>query len=275
MTGTSGPVSPIADFVRRVREREPLVGYWLLADSPVMTERLARGGYDYLCLDQQHGLMGYHGIRDGLLAVDAGGGLGPRPTVGLVRTAVNDLRCIGQALDAGAAGVIVPMIDDAEAAREAVRNAKYPPLGRRSYGPMRAELRRGPDLDVVNDTTLVAVMIETAAGLDHVEEIAAVPGVDALYVGPYDLTLAVGGADPDDTAAVDARDAAFGRILRAAHGEGKAVGVHADDGDTAAERLALGFDFVSIEGDLVHLEQIARTHLDRARGDRPSTNAAP
>lgn len=265
MTRTSNPVSPIGDFVRRVREREPLVGYWLLADSPVMTERLARGGYDYLCLDQQHGLMGYHGIRDGLMAIDAGGVLGPRPTVGLVRTAANDLRCIGQALDAGAAGVIVPMIDDAEAARAAVRNAKYPPLGCRSYGPMRAELRRGPDLGVVNDTTLVAVMIETAAGLDHVEEIAAVPGVDALYVGPYDLTLAVGGADPDDPAAVEARDAALKRILRAAHDEGKAVGIHADDGGTAAARLALGFDFVSIEGDLVHLEQIAQSHLDSAR----------
>ncbi|WP_031470239.1 HpcH/HpaI aldolase family protein [Sciscionella sediminilitoris] len=244
----------IADFVRRVREREPLVGYWLLADSPVMAERLARGGYDYLCLDQQHGLMGYHGIRDGLLAIDAGGVLGPRPTVGLVRTAANELRCIGQALDAGAAGVIVPMIDDAEAAREAVRNAKYPPLGRRSYGPMRAELRRGTDLAVVNETTLVAVMIETAAGLENVEEIATVPGVDALYVGPYDLTLAVGGIDN-----------ALKRILVTAHRNGKAAGIHADDGDTAAERLALGFDFVSIEGDLPHLEQIAQSHLDQAR----------
>ena len=136
------------------------------------------------------------------MAIDAGGVLGSRPTVGIVRTAANDLRCIGQALDAGAAGVIVPMIENAEAAREAVRNAKYPPLGRRSYGPMRSELRRGPDLAVVNDTALVAVMIETAAGLEHVEEIAAAPGVDALYVGPYDLTLAIGGGNPDDPAAV-------------------------------------------------------------------------
>ncbi|GAA0521572.1 aldolase [Saccharopolyspora subtropica] len=265
MTRANQSATPVADFVRRVREREPLVGYWLLADSPVMTERLARTGFDYLCLDQQHGLMGYSGIRDGLMAIDAGGALGPRPTVGLVRTAANDPRCIGQALDAGAAGVIVPMIDDAEAAREAVRNAKYPPLGRRSYGPMRSELRRGSDLAVVNDTTLVAVMIETAAGLDNVAEIAAVPGVDALYVGPYDLTLAIGGGHPDDPAAVEARDAALHRILRAGHAAGKAVGIHADDGDTAAARLALGFDFISIEGDLVHLEQIARSHLDRAR----------
>ncbi|MGW5745339.1 HpcH/HpaI aldolase family protein [Amycolatopsis sp. NPDC003861] len=248
----------IEDFVRRVREREPLVGYWLLADSPVMTERLARGGYDYLCLDQQHGLMGYHGIRDGLMAIDAGGGLGPRPTIGLVRTAENDPRCIGQALDAGAAGVIVPMIDNAGAARAAVRSAKYPPLGRRSYGPMRAELRRGPDLAVVNDTTLVAVMIETASGLENVEEIAGVDGVDALYVGPYDLALAIGDIK-----------AALHRIVDAGHANGKPVGIHADDGDMAAERLALGFDFVSIEGDLVHLEQIAQSHLDRVRpGER-------
>ncbi|MCR6486704.1 aldolase/citrate lyase family protein [Amycolatopsis sp. OK19-0408] len=253
----------IEDFVRRVRSREAVVGYWLLADSPVMAERLATGGYDYLCLDQQHGLMGYHGIRDGLLAIDAGGGLGPRPTVGLVRTAANDPRCVGQALDAGAAGVIVPMIDDAEAARAAVRHAKYPPQGRRSYGPMRAELRRGPDLAVVNDTTLVAVMIETASGLEHVEEIAAVPGVDALYVGPYDLALAIG-----DT------EAALKRILLAAHDNEKPVGIHADDGAMAAERLALGFDFVSIEGDLVHLEQVAQSHLDRAHRRERNSHAS-
>lgn len=243
--------TPIADFVRRVRAREPLVGYWLLADSPVMAERLARLGYDYLCLDQQHGLMGYHGIRDGLMAIDAGGVLGPRSTVGLVRGAANDLHCIGQALDAGAAGVIVPMIDDAAAAREMVRNAKYPPLGRRSYGPMRAELRREPDLALVNDTTLVAAMIETAGGLENVDEIAAVEGVDALYIGPYDLTIAVGGGHPDDPSAQAAHDGALQRILRAGHDAGKAVGIHADDGATAAARLALGFDFISIEGDLV------------------------
>lgn len=266
MTRTEESATPIAAFARRLRGREPLVGYWALADSPVMTERLASVGYDYVCLDQQHGLMGYAGVRDGLMAIDAGGVLGPRPTVGLVRAAANDLRCIGQALDAGAAGVIVPMIDDAAAAREAVRHARYPPLGRRSYGPMRSELRRGPDLAAVNDATLVAVMIETAAGLENVAGIAAVPGVDALYVGPYDLTLAIGGGSPDDLAAVEQRDAALQRILRAGHGAGKAVGVHAADGDAAASRLSLGFDFVSIEGDLVHLEQIAQWHLDRACG---------
>ncbi len=266
MTGNPTVIrTPIQDFVARIRRREPVVGYWLLGDSAVMAERLARVGYDFLCLDQQHGLMGYREIRDGLIAIDAGGVLGPRPTLGLVRTAANDLTCIGQALDAGAAGVIVPMIDDADAARNAVRNAKYPPAGRRSYGPMRAELRRGPDLAAVNDETLVAVMIETAAGLDNVEEIAAVDGVDALYVGPYDLTLAVGGGDPSDPAATDARIAAFGRILRAGHEAGKAVGIHADDGEMAAQRFALGFDFVSIEGDLVHLEQIAASHLAQAR----------
>ncbi|MFW0795905.1 aldolase/citrate lyase family protein [Gordonia sp. CPCC 205515] len=254
----------IGDFVSRIRRREPMVGYWLLGDSAVMAERLARVGYDYLCLDQQHGLMGYREIRDGLIAIDAGAGLGPTPTIGLVRTSANDLTCIGQALDAGAAGVIIPMIDDADAAREAVRNAKYPPMGRRSFGPMRGELRRGSDLAVVNDETLVAVMIETAAGLENVEEIAAVDGLDALYVGPYDLTLAVGGAHPSDPASVAARDAALERILRAGHTAGKAVGIHADDGPMAAHRLALGFDFVSIEGDLVHLEQIARAHLEQA-----------
>ena len=255
----------IEDFAQRIRNRERLIGYWLLADSPLMAERLAAGGYDYLCIDQQHGLLGYQGIRDGLVAIDAGGGLGPRPTVGLVRVAENGLRCIGQALDAGAAGVIVPMVNNATEAEAAVCNAKYPPLGKRSYGPMRSELRRSRDLARVNATTLIAVMIETAEGLENVEEIAAVPGVDALYVGPYDLTLTVGGGNPDDPKAMAARDAALRRILDAAHGCGKAVGIHADDGDMAAARLRLGFDFISIEGDLVHLQQVAEEHLEHAR----------
>ncbi|MGV9709789.1 HpcH/HpaI aldolase family protein [Gordonia sp. NPDC003424] len=257
-------MSAIEEFVARVRRREPMVGYWLLADSAVMAERLARVGYDYLCLDQQHGLMGYREIRDGLMAIDAGSTLGSQRTFGLVRTRSNDHACIGQALDAGAVGVIVPMVDDAHAAADAVRNAKYPPYGRRSFGPMRAELRLGPDLGTVNDSTLVVVMIETAAGLANVEEIAAVDGVDALYVGPYDLTLAMGGGDPSDPLAEGPRAEALSRILRAGHDAGKAVGIHSDDGDMAAHRLGLGFDFVSIEGDLVHLEQIARRHLELA-----------
>jgi 4-hydroxy-2-oxoheptanedioate aldolase len=234
----------------------------------MMAEHLARLGYDYLCVDQQHGLMDARGVMDNLLAIDAGGVLGPRPTVGLVRVGANDFRLIGQALDAGAAGVIVPMVESAVEAREAVEAALYRPTGRRSFGPMRGELRRSGSLSVVNETTLVAVMIETRAGYEHATEIAGVEGVDALYVGPWDLTVSLSDGRLGEPDAEALRDTAFLEIIEAAHTAGKAVGVHSDDGDMAAARMALGFDFVSIEGDMVHLEQIAQEHLDAARATR-------
>lgn len=258
-------MSAVEEFVARIRARERIIGYWLCQDSPMMAERLARGGYDYLCIDQQHGLMGARDVMNNLLAIDAGGALGERPTVGIVRVGANDFRTIGQVLDAGAAGVIVPMVESAEDAQRVVEAVRYPPLGRRSYGPVRGELRRSESLAVDNETTFVAVMIETVAGLENVEQIAAVDGIDALYVGPWDLTVSLSGGRLGEPDAEAMRDAAFMTIIEAAHAAGKAVGVHSDDGPMAAQRLALGFDFASIEGDVIHLEQIAQAHLDQAR----------
>lgn len=228
-------------------------------------ERLARNDYDYLCIDQQHGLLGIEGVIRNLQAIDAGGSLGLWPTVGLVRIGVNDFRTIGQVLDAGAAGIIVPMVESSEAARQTVSAAKYPPLGRRSYGQVRGELRRSEATTVVNDTTFVAVMIETREGYNRVEEIAAVDGIDALYVGPWDLTISLTDGDLEGSEAEALREEALAKVVRVAHEAGKAAGTHADSGDTASQRLAQGYDFVSVEGDLTHLEEIAQNHLARAR----------
>lgn len=258
------PASPaIPEFARKLRTREPLVGYWVVLDSPASTERLARVGYDYVCLDQQHGLLGYDGLLRGLMAVDAGSRLGPVETVGIVRVAANDLTWIGHALDAGAAAVIVPLVDSADDARLAVQNSKYPPLGRQSYGPMRAQLR--VDMQASNADVPLLVMIETAGGLANVEEIVAVDGVDGLYVGPSDLSLALGAAFPGDPAVGEALDAALERIKAAARTVGKAVGIHTPSGEVARRRLAEGFDVVTVSGDLVHLEEVGSAHLGTAR----------
>lgn len=254
-----------AEFAAKFRAREPLVGYWVVMDSPTATERLARTGYDYVCIDQQHGLLGYDGIRNGLLAIDAGSHLGPRRTVGMVRAAANDLTWIGQALDAGATGIIVPLINNAEDAALAVANTKYPPLGNRSYGPMRSQLRIGPVPAEVNDSTLVLAMIETPSGLENVEAIAATPGIDALYVGPSDLALAVGAKFPGDPDIAEIFDVALERVKAAAAAAGISVGIHAPSGAVAAQRLAEGFHFSSVASDIVHLEQIAASHLNDAR----------
>lgn len=253
----------VSDFARRVRARDAIVGYWVVLDSPVATERIARLGYDYVCFDAQHGLLDYKGLLAGLTAVDAGG-----ESVGLVRVASNDPFFIGQSLDAGAAGIIVPLVNTAEDAARAVASAKYPPLGVRSYGPMRSALRVGPTPADSNEATVVLAMIETPQGLENVEAIASTPGIDGLYIGPSDLRIAVGGASTTDASVDEAFEAAVERIDQAAEAAGITAGFHTASGQVAAQRLAQGFTFVTVSSDLVHLELAAKAHLEVARGQR-------
>ncbi|MET9478519.1 MULTISPECIES: aldolase/citrate lyase family protein [unclassified Streptomyces] len=251
-----------AQFTAALRNREQLIGYWSLLDSPIAAERLARVGYDYLAFDAQHGLFGYQGMLNNLLATDTKGST----AVGMVRVEANDLTYIGKALDAGASAVIVPLIDNARDAADAVAAVRYPPLGRRSYGPMRAQLRIGPDPADTHEQTAVLAMIETADGLANVEEICATPGLDGIYVGPSDLRLAIGGATSTDPSVQDDFEQALTRVRKAAEAAGIAAGIHNADGASAARRLAEGFTFASVAADVVHLQQIATSHLEAARG---------
>ncbi|MBB4934873.1 4-hydroxy-2-oxoheptanedioate aldolase [Lipingzhangella halophila] len=251
-----------AEFARRIRERRSAIGYWVIMDAPVATERIGRLGYDYVAFDAQHGLLGYSGILNGLLAVDAGG-----TSVGMVRVEANDPTAIGRALDAGAGGVIVPMVNSAEDAAAAVSAARYPPRGTRSYGPMRAMLRVGPRPAETDASTLVLAMIETPEGLRNVADICATPGLDGVYVGPSDLCLAVGGAYPGDPDVAEVFDTALSTVSAAAAEAGIAAGIHTPNGDVAARRLTEGYTFATVAADLVHLEQAARDHLSVARGE--------
>lgn len=243
-----------------VRHRERWTGYWIVTDNAVGTERIAGVGYDYVCIDAQHGLLGYDGVLRGIQAIDAGGSAVP-----MVRVEANDPTYIGKALDAGAWAVIVPLINSAEDAMQAVAAAKYPPRGIRSYGPMRASLRLGPDPAIVDATTGMFVMIETADGLANVDAIAATPGVDGLYVGPSDLSLAVGAARPGAVDELAAWEPAIEAVTAAAAANGIACGMHCATGEQAAQWLKRGFTFTTVSGDLVHLEAIAREHLEAAR----------
>jgi 4-hydroxy-2-oxoheptanedioate aldolase len=249
------------EFATRLRNRERILGYWSVLDCPVATEWLAYVGWDYLALDLQHGLIGYSGMLSGLTAVDAAGG-----PVGLVRVEANDPTPIGRALDAGAAGVIVPLVNDAAGAARAVAAATYPPNGIRSYGPMRSQLRIGPVPAEADRDTVVLAMIETPEGLANVEEICAVPGLDGVYVGPSDLRLAVGGAHPQDPAVADEFEAAVTRVREAAAAAGVAAGIHTPEGAVAARRLAEGFTFASVASDLTHLKAASAAHLKAATG---------
>ncbi|NEB00886.1 aldolase/citrate lyase family protein [Streptomyces sp. SID13726] len=250
-----------AAFAAALRAREQLIGYWSVLDSPVSTERVARLGYDYVALDAQHGLLEYAGVLRSLTAIDTKGST----AVGLVRVEANDPSPIGKALDAGATGVIVPLVDTARDAADAVAAVRYPPLGRRSYGPMRSGLRIGPDPADAHEQTVVLAMIETAEGLANVEEICATDGLDGVYVGPSDLRLALGGATSTDPALAAEFEAALVTVRTAADAAGIAAGIHNADGAGAAKRLAEGFTFATVACDLVHLEQAAGAHLAAAR----------
>ncbi|WP_033340956.1 HpcH/HpaI aldolase family protein [Catenuloplanes japonicus] len=247
-------------ITERLRRRDTVLGYWVTLDSPISTERIGRLGYDYVCLDLQHGLIGYEGMVRGLMAIDAGGS-----AAGLVRVGANDPGLIGRALDAGAYGVIVPLIDTADDAARAVAAATYPPGGIRSYGPMRSALRIGPVPADADRAVATLAMIETAGGLANVEAICAVPGLTGVYVGPSDLRIAIGGAHPADPAVDDEFEAAVARVAAAAAAAGIAAGIHTPSGAEAARRLAQGFTFASVASDLVQLENVAAGHLRDAR----------
>ncbi|MGH3878455.1 MAG: HpcH/HpaI aldolase family protein [Actinophytocola sp.] len=244
-------------FAARLRARERVLGYWCALDAPVATERIARLGYDYVCLDGQHGYLGYSGLLSGLQAIDAAGG-----SVGLVRVEANDITPIGRALDAGAVGVIVPLIETPADAAAAVASVRYPPVGRRSFASNRSGLRPAE----ANERNVVIAMIETPTALSEVDAICATPGLDGVYVGPSDLSLAVGGAYPMDPAVSEKFESAVARIRDAAKQAGIAAGIHTPEGATAARRLAEGYTFATIASDLNHLEQAARNHLESARG---------
>ena len=202
------------EFTARARRRERVVGYWMTLDSPGLAERLAGVGFDYVVLDAQHGELDGRAQAAALIAIDAASGAS-----GLVRVEANQATPIGRALDSGAAGVIVPLVNSAADAAAAVASSRYPPAGIRSFGPLRSDLRIGPAPAEVNATILVLAMIETAAGLAAVEEIAATPGLDGLYIGPSDLSLGVGASYPGDPAAAQALDAALVRIRTSLRGQ--------------------------------------------------------
>jgi 4-hydroxy-2-oxoheptanedioate aldolase len=248
-------------FAARLRRRERILGYWCVLDCPLATEWLSHIGWDYIALDMQHGIIGYPGMVAGLTAIDAAHG-----PVGLVRIEENNPTAIGRALDAGAAGIIVPLINTAHDAASAISAATYPPNGIRSYGPMRAQLRIGPLPATTNADTVLLAMIETPQGLANVEEICAVPGLDGIYVGPSDLRLAVGGAHSADPAVDDEFEAALTRIRIAAANAGIAAGIHTPDGTTAARRLSEGFTLASVASDVVHLKLASAAHLKAATG---------
>jgi 4-hydroxy-2-oxoheptanedioate aldolase len=243
--------------LRQWRAGERSLGIWLGLNDLYSAEMLAGLGFDWLCVDLQHGFMDAADLAR-ILAATA-----TSATTPLVRVVANEFDQIGKALDAGAHGVIVPMVNSAEEAARAVAACRYPPRGRRSNGPIRGVLDAGDYLSSANDEIACVLMIETAEGLANVEAIAATPGVDALFIGPVDmcLTLRLGATDFASPKFVDA----LRRVIAACVANGKTPGIFGYSAELAARYLTEGFTFASIGADTALLRAAAVDALESVR----------
>jgi 4-hydroxy-2-oxoheptanedioate aldolase len=230
-------------------------GVWALASDPDRAAALTRLGFDWVALDAQHGQFDDRAMqrvftarRDDSVPVH-------------VRVRSRDAGLIGRTLDVGAAGVIVPMVNSAGQARDVVAAAMYPPLGIRSWGPfLGASDRATRAPHEANAEVRIAVMIETAEAVENVDEIAGVQGVDTLFVGPFDLAIALG-VPLDDLLADTSPTSPLARILSAAERHGIVAGAFAGTPERARTLGALGFTFVAIATDALLLEAGARAVL--------------
>jgi 4-hydroxy-2-oxoheptanedioate aldolase len=244
---------------------EPAFGMWAGIPSSITAELAALAGYDYVCVDLQHGLGTEATMVSMFQAAQAGG------AVPLARLAWNEPWLIMRALDLGAAGVILPLIDNAGEAAKAVEACRYPPHGRRSYGPIRAELVAGTAVpDELGADALCFAMIETRDGLDNLDEIAATPGLDGLYIGPSDLSIALGlpprgvAVDPgeDRQALAEAIDC----VREACAANGLIPGMHCAGGAAAARYAGDGFRLITVGVDTSLFKSTIGRELHAARG---------
>jgi 4-hydroxy-2-oxoheptanedioate aldolase len=233
-------------------------GAWCGLSSTFTTELVARAGFDWICIDTQHGLIGFQELA-GMLQVSTAVG-----TPALVRVASHEASELMHALDAGAEGVVVPMVDTAEQARALVDACRYPPAGHRSWGPIRGAFgNRMPGIEAANRTTIVVLMIETVAGVENVGEIAAVPGVDALLVGPSDIAVVHGlAADPDVRTPEHAR--LVRRVVDAARSHGIVSGLVCGSMDTAHRWAEEGMRLLNVGSELSWMASGARSQVEEA-----------
>ncbi len=243
------------------------VGGWLSIPNAYTAEVMARLGFDWLCVDLQHGLLDYTDLCNMLPAIST------TDVTPLVRVPWNEPYEIMKALDAGAMGVIIPMVNNAEEAQAAVAACRYPPKGMRSFGPIRAALYGGANYAAeANDEIACIVMIETADGLANAEAIAATPGVDGVYIGPSDLGLALGlrpvgdFGDPRHIAAVE-------KIQKACRKAGIGVGIHTSSVEATRSYLEAGFNFVTLGSDGGFLGRAAAEDLRAIRSTHAKLEA--
>ena len=237
----------------------PIVNAWLAIASSYAAEVVAHAGYDAITVDGQHGMMGFDTALTMLQAIATTDAVPMARPSGLVPPEIM------RWLDAGAYGIICPMVSTRADAEALVSACRYPPIGTRSYGPARGLLYGGSDYFAhANSEIIVLAMVETAEGLANLDAIVATPGLDGIYVGPNDLCLALGVAPQSESAEPMAVEA-IARIQAACAEHGKIAGIFCSSGPAAAARVAQGFGLVTPGNDVTHLRSAATAASTAAR----------
>ncbi|AYG67121.1 MULTISPECIES: aldolase/citrate lyase family protein [unclassified Rhizobium] len=249
----------MSDFRRNCIEQKLLVGTFAAIPHPVAIEVTAASGVDFLCIDWEHSQISRERIEDLIRAADV------HRVPAMVRVPGHAAEDIATVLDAGAAGVLVPRVSTAEQARAAIKATRYPPLGARGVGPGRAAAYgyRIPDyLAKANAELVLAIQVETADGLANIAEIAAVDGVDLIFIGPGDLSVSIDAMGP---AGKDRLDAAIRTIAETALSAGRAVGIFRPSPDDVGAWCEAGINFFLLASDTMFLGASLAAGIDAAR----------
>jgi 4-hydroxy-2-oxoheptanedioate aldolase len=243
-------------------EDRPVINGWLTLPESFSAEIMGAQGYDSITIDMQHGLIGYQAAVNMLQALRSS------LVTPIARVPWLEPGVIMKSLDAGALGIICPMINTGDEAARLASCMRYPPDGQRSFGPIGAMAAYGADYgDKANDAVVCFAMIETAEGLRNAAGIAATPGIDGLYIGPVDLTLGLygrtlrSGFDREEPEMLEAIKA----ILAAAHEAGKKAALHCGTPAYAARAIEWGFDLVTISSDVRLMAGAAKASVDEVR----------
>ena len=244
------------------------LGCFMGLGSPGVAELLSHAGFDWLVIETEHSALDIGQVEHMLMAVKG------TETVPLVRLPSSDWVHIQRALDIGAMGIVVPLIRSVADTQAIVRATRYPPDGSRGFGPLRAANYMFDSKDYfygANENVLVVLIVETQEAVDNLEAIAEVPGVDALFLGPFDLCLSLG-LDPMKQPHPEV-ETIIERMLTAGRNANVAIGIHAMNPEQLAKRKAQGFRMISYSTDYGLLAEAARVGLSAFRRNVPGSES--
>jgi len=242
-----------------LREGKPAIGTWISTRSPIQAEMMGHVGFDWILVDTEHGETDIGALAGMLQAISA------TPTNPLVRLTANEPWFFKKALDLGAYGVVVPMVNSVEDAKAAVQACRYPPLGGRGWGPTRGVMYGGSDyFEKANDELLLIVQTESRTAVEQIHEILSLPGIDGCFIGPNDLSVSYG-FSPGMKQLPDEVEEGIQQILRGAREVGKFAGIHTFTIESAKRRLTEGFLFLAIMGDMRFAQAGAQAALAALR----------